>query len=155
MILRPPRATPLYSSAASDVYKRQDRHRGAGVLLVGGAVRQADADLRVAVHGETGTVEAARAGAAVHVGDAEIALGDGDHGGVARAAGVGDGAAAAVAGAAGGGLNGRLGGGAGGRGLLLLKALDVVLDAGRHLLEAALHGEDFALLRGALGDELG
>ena len=54
------------------------------------------------------------------------------------------------AGLRGGGLSG----GAGGRGLLLLEALDVVLDAGRHLLEAALHGEDFALLRGALGDEL-
>src|SRR5674476_1019896 len=27
MIRRPPRSTPLYSSAASDVYKRQNRHR--------------------------------------------------------------------------------------------------------------------------------
>src|SRR5660398_295821 len=26
MIRRPPRSTPLYSSAASDVYKRQDEH---------------------------------------------------------------------------------------------------------------------------------
>src|SRR5660397_126551 len=28
MIRRPPRSTPLYSSAASDVYKRQDVERG-------------------------------------------------------------------------------------------------------------------------------
>src|SRR5660398_210339 len=29
MIRRPPRSTPLYSSAASDVYKRQDVHKTA------------------------------------------------------------------------------------------------------------------------------
>src|SRR5660397_271278 len=34
MIRRPPRSTPLYSSAASDVYKRQDRLRGAVLLGV-------------------------------------------------------------------------------------------------------------------------
>src|SRR5665647_1572553 len=28
MMRRPPRSTPLYSSAASDVYKRQLQHRG-------------------------------------------------------------------------------------------------------------------------------
>ena len=57
-----------------------ERHRGARVLLVGGAVREADADLRVAVHGEAGAVEAARAGPAVHVGDAEVPLRDADDG---------------------------------------------------------------------------
>src|SRR5450759_5431430 len=31
MIRRPPRSTPLYSSAASDVYKRQVRDNGAGI----------------------------------------------------------------------------------------------------------------------------
>ena len=37
MIRRPPRSTPLYSSAASDVYKRQALH-GAEVECVGGVV---------------------------------------------------------------------------------------------------------------------
>src|SRR5450759_3604326 len=46
MIRRPPRSTPLYSSAASDVYKRQLRKRlenvrGVGsVTVVGGTLRQ-------------------------------------------------------------------------------------------------------------------
>ena len=40
-------------------------------------------------------------------------------------------------------------------GLLLLQALDVGLDAGRHLLELGLQADDLGLLRGALGDELG
>ena len=34
MIRRPPRSTPLYSSAASDVYKRQAMNRG--IICVGG-----------------------------------------------------------------------------------------------------------------------
>ena len=55
--------------------------------------------------------------------------------------------------AAGGGR--RLRGGARGRRLLLLQALDVALDAGRHRLEAVLQAEDLVLLRGTLGDELG
>src|SRR5450759_2315112 len=36
MILRPPRSTPLYSSAASDVYKRQVDDRAAGDVEGGG-----------------------------------------------------------------------------------------------------------------------
>ena len=33
MIRRPPRSTPLYSSAASDVYKRQTDNQGSGLGL--------------------------------------------------------------------------------------------------------------------------
>src|SRR5664280_1181659 len=83
--------------------KGAERDRRAGALLVGGAVREADADLRVAVHHEAGAVEAARAGAAVHVGDAEVTLGDGDDGRLAGAAGIGHGGAATAAARAGAG----------------------------------------------------
>src|SRR5665647_2801646 len=100
-----------------------DGHRRAGALLVGGAVREADADLSIAVHREAGAVEAAAgAGAAVNVGDAQIALRDRHDGGVARPAGVDDGAASASAAGVGcGGLRRGLSGCCG----LLLLALDV------------------------------
>src|SRR5665647_3091944 len=39
MIRRPPRSTPLYSSAASDVYKRQARHLAAHLRLAAGIGR--------------------------------------------------------------------------------------------------------------------
>src|SRR5665647_441341 len=35
MIRRPPRSTPLYSSAASDVYKRQALHKASGAKCRG------------------------------------------------------------------------------------------------------------------------
>ena len=141
----------------------------AGALLVGGAVREADADLRVAVHGEAGAVEAARAGAAPDVGDAEIALGDGDDGRVTGAAGIDDGAAAAAARArrAGGpgrrvrrrcGLRsrerGRLRLGLGGGRRLGLEVGDLVLEAARGALELRLQREHLVLALLALRDQL-
>src|SRR5665647_3196055 len=65
-----------------------ERQRSALPLLIGGAMPHLDADLRVAVHGESGAVEAARAGAAPHVRDAEIALRDGDDLGMTGAVGI-------------------------------------------------------------------
>jgi hypothetical protein len=50
----------------------RDRDRPRVAPLSDGVVRQRDADLRVHVHHEAGTIEAARAGAAPHVRDAEI-----------------------------------------------------------------------------------
>src|SRR5660397_163682 len=60
MIRRPPRSTPLYSSAASDVYKRQAEHVRGIVLEPGGVLWHARADgdvtrvLRAHVHVELG-----------------------------------------------------------------------------------------------------
>ena len=40
MIRRPPRSTPLYSSAASDVYKRQDDYGLFNLIIGSGAIQQ-------------------------------------------------------------------------------------------------------------------
>src|SRR3954468_315641 len=111
------------------VARHQLAHRDVrpGPPLRPGVVVEVDAELGVDVHGQPGAVEAGRAGAAPHVGNAEVALGDrhgllserpGGRGGPGAA--PGGAAAAAVAAAAagrGGGGRGRRGAGAGGGGL--------------------------------------
>ena len=128
------------------------------MLLIRGAVREADADLRVAAHGEAGAVEAARAGAAVHIRHADIPLGDGHDGRMAGAAWVDAGAAASAAGAAAAVvvLRGcRVRSGLGRRGLLGLQAIDLRLEAGRHLLELVLQALDLGLVLRRGLDQLG
>src|SRR5660397_228514 len=53
MIRRPPRSTPLYSSAASDVYKRQTQHSVAALRSIGiqpdAIVCRADRDIPASV----------------------------------------------------------------------------------------------------------
>src|SRR5660397_292114 len=58
MIRRPPRSTPLYSSAASDVYKRQDFTQGihpAGDYFTGGVANRCSSAHGTAALGTSGT----------------------------------------------------------------------------------------------------
>ena len=52
MIRRPPRSTPLYSSAASDVYKRQPLRRNVTIEDVGNAAAFLMSDLASGITGE-------------------------------------------------------------------------------------------------------
>ena len=124
-----------------------ERHRCALLLLDGRAVVHADADLRVAVHRETGAVEPARARAAPDVGDPEVALCDGDDLGVAGAVGVERRRQRAA--------ERQLRRAPGGQGGLPEQALDLGLEALRHPLELALQGQDLVLLRRTLRDQRG
>src|SRR5660398_286044 len=56
MIRRPPRSTPLYSSAASDVYKRQEEHREAVVVAVAESAGDSSVELDEAIDGLRATV---------------------------------------------------------------------------------------------------
>src|SRR5665647_2557572 len=53
MIRRPPRSTPLYSSAASDVYKRQMRSRSTGCRPAGVSGRVLTPPLAVTAEGSS------------------------------------------------------------------------------------------------------
>src|SRR5660397_293567 len=84
MIRRPPRSTPLYSSAASDVYKRQEvTDRAALVGLVseqrvpGAEVHRGDAEL-----GEAGDVRPAVLGCGYPTRELEDGRGERGRGGV-------------------------------------------------------------------------
>src|SRR5660397_269719 len=56
IIRRPPRSTPLYSSAASDVYKRQEEHPEAVVVAVAESSGDSSVELDEAIDGLRATV---------------------------------------------------------------------------------------------------